>query len=324
LSISTAISVGIVNYRAYAHLAACLESVKRQSALPCEVRIVDNEADAEEAQPLQAHFPETDFVLQSENQGFARAANQLIRASAPGSDVLILNADVRLDSRFVEELTRFDADSAAGILGGKLVRPSGGVDSVGIRLLRNGRAHDLRPARERVPAQAFEVFGISGAAIYLRRAMLDDLMRAHGEWFDESFWMYHEDVDIAWRARSLGWTCWTVPCAIAQHERGWREGLRRHVATEVRRHAFKNHYIRLVKNEPASWLLLDAPWLVAWEFLRVFYAAVRERDLFPAYAMAAARLPEAWRKRRRIVAARRTDPGFMRRWVEAPGPRVRP
>ena len=59
-----------------------------------------------------------------------------------------------------------------------------------------------------------EVFGASGAAALYRRAMLEDV-RVLGEYFDEDFFAYREDADLAWRARLLGWSCLYVPTALA-------------------------------------------------------------------------------------------------------------
>ena len=56
------------------------------------------------------------------------------------------------------------------------------------------------------------MFGASGAAALYRRAMLDDV-RVEGEWFDENFFAYREDADLAWRAQLLGWRCRYVAAA---------------------------------------------------------------------------------------------------------------
>ena len=55
------------------------------------------------------------------------------------------------------------------------------------------------------------------AALY-RREMLEDT-RVAGEYFDEDFFAYREDADLAWRAQLLGWSCLYVPEAIARHGR---------------------------------------------------------------------------------------------------------
>ena len=58
-----------------------------------------------------------------------------------------------------------------------------------------------------------EVFAFSGCAALLRRSMLDDIGL-----FDEQFFAYCEDADLAFRARMRGWRCMYVPTAIAYHK----------------------------------------------------------------------------------------------------------
>ena len=64
--------------------------------------------------------------------------------------------------------------------------------------------------------QAELVFGATGAAALYRRAMLDDV-RVAREYFDEDFFAYREDADLAWRAQLLGWRCLYVPAGPRAH-----------------------------------------------------------------------------------------------------------
>ena len=70
----------------------------------------------------------------------------------------------------------------------------------------------------------------------------------------------------------------------------------------IRRHSFKNHYLQLVKNETGRDLLLNLPWLIVWEILRLGFVLLRDRALLSAYR-------EAWqllgtvRRRRTLIQA---------------------
>src|SRR5258706_426452 len=63
-----------------------------------------------------------------------------------------------------------------------------------------------------------EIFGPSGAAALYRRKALDDTA-IDGQYFDEDFFAYREDADLAWRCRLLGWNAIYVPGAVALHRR---------------------------------------------------------------------------------------------------------
>ena len=123
-----------------------------------------------------------------------------------------------------------------------------------------------------------------------------------GELFDEDFFAYHEDTDLAWRAQRLGWCSLYVPSARAAHRRGWSSRAWREIDPAVRRHSFKNRYLEMIKNERLSGLLRDLPSILLWEGVRLGYALFRDRSRLPAYA-------EAWRLAGRAFAKRRLIQG---------------
>ena len=79
------------------------------------------------------------------------------------------------------------------------------------------------------------VFGATGAAALLRRAALDDVAYAGGEVFDEGFFAYREDADLAWRLQRRGWRCLYWPGAVGWHGRGLRPEDARRGTPEVNR-----------------------------------------------------------------------------------------
>ncbi|MGE5619841.1 MAG: glycosyltransferase family 2 protein [Sphingomonadaceae bacterium] len=106
-----------------------------------------------------------------------------------------------------------------------------------------------------------EVFAGCGAAMLLRRAMLEDVGL-----LDEDFYMYYEDMDLSWRARRRGWKILYVPGAVVRHV---------HAASSVEwspffvYHVERNRLLMLAKNAPLG--------LAAAEHLR--YAATATLNL---------------------------------------------
>ncbi len=86
--------------------------------------------------------------------------------------------------------------------------------------------------------QTEEVFGVDGAAPLYRRSMLEDI-KVHDQYFDETFHSHKEDVDLAWRAKILGWRCIYTPNAIGYHKRTFKPGKRQKMVGEVKLHAVK-------------------------------------------------------------------------------------
>ncbi len=294
VAVTPRFSIGIIHYRAYADLERALSAIKLQQARPDAVFVVDADADFLLLEGMRVAHPEFYFEA-IPNGGYGAGANRILRwvdrEQSESEFVLLMNPDVELDPGFSERLLRSMAsDSKVAMGAGKLLRPGGKyLDSAGIGMHANRRMRDR--GSEQLDRGQFDrreyVFGATGAAMMLRRAALPELA-IEGELFDEDFFMYHEDTDLSWRANLLGWKVIYEPTATAIHTRGWRKADRSEIAVAIRRHSFKNHYLQLVKNEPASGLVYHLPVILAWEALRLGFALLRDRAMLPAYV-------DAWR-----------------------------
>lgn len=307
-------SAGIVNHGSYADLEACLASIALQTWPPERVVVWDTGVDPAVVEVLGRRYSEVEFV-RGENVGYAGGANRVLGAliasknpdredgTDPPDFALVLNPDIALDPDFSERLLHAVAPFENTVIAtGKLLREGRErIDSAGIVYPRNRRPRDR--GSEEVDLGQYDraeiVEGASGAAMLLRVGGLPDLA-IEGEVFDESFFAYHEDTDLCWRARRLGFEIRYEPSAVAVHQRGWQKDRRFAVPVPIRRHSFKNHYLQLIKNEQAAGFLSNLPWLVVWEGLRLAFVLSRDRALLQAYGEAWNLLPEAWRKRRLI------------------------
>ncbi len=297
-------SAGVVNHGSYDDLARCLVALDAQTAPPARVFVWDTGVDLARLAELRTRHPHVDFAG-NENLGYAGGANRVVSALRNDADfILVLNPDVELDPAFAERLLGAVEDVPnAALATGKLLRPDRRtIDSAGIRFPRHRRPRDR--GSETPDDGRFDrrecVGAASGAALLLRVAALDDLT-IEGEVFDESFFAYHEDTDLGWRARRLGWCVLYEPTAVGVHARGWRRADRAAIPIAVRRHSFKNHYLQLVKNETALGFLANAPWLIGWEVLRLGFVVLRDRRMLLAYRDAWRAFPIAWRRRRAIA-----------------------
>lgn len=302
-------AAAVVHYRSYDDLAACLEGLRAQKEPPLRVLVVDADGDPGRRQALAAVHPEVEWDA-APNRGYAGGANRALERLAAPADVdwlLVMNPDVALAPDAARALLAEVAPRGdVALAGGRLLRPEGVLDSAGIRLPRHRRPRDRgsgQPSAGRYE-RVEEVFGVGGAALWLRASALSDLS-VDGELFDEDFFLYHEDTDLCWRAWSLGWRVLYVPAATAVHGRRWRSERRFAIEPSVRRHSFKNHYLQIAKNERAADLLRNLPWLLTWEVLRLGYALLRDPAVLPGYLEAVRLLPRAWHKRRRLAARRR-------------------
>ncbi|MFK7894885.1 MAG: glycosyltransferase family 2 protein [Myxococcota bacterium] len=295
---------GIVQYGSDPGLRECLRSLREQSLRPVGIIVVDH--DGGDAAPAELKEEAADVLWWGgPNAGYAAGANRILALAEerwPEAEyVLVLNPDIVLDSNYAEGLAAAcEADESAALAGGKLMRPGAElIDSAGIRMdsARRFRDRGSEEADRGAYASLEPVEAVSGAALWLRRASLPTLSLG-GEIFDEDFFSYHEDTDLAWRARLLGFRVLYVPGAVAIHRRGWQRDKRNRVPENIRRHSFKNRYLEMIKNDRLGAILRDLPAILAMESARLFFALFADRAVLPGYFEAVRLSGRAWRKRR--------------------------
>lgn len=314
------VSIVVLSWNSKPFLLDSIASVKRQTYPAVELILMDNASHDGSVAWVRDHHPDLRIIENPRNSGFSAAHNLGIRHTR-GAYYLPLNPDVRLSPTYVEHLvSTLEADERCGMAQGKLLQASGSsapprIDSTGIVLTKTRRNRD-RAFGETDDGQYDEpeyVFGAAGAAPLYRQTMLQDI-QLEGEYFDETFFAYREEVDLAWRARWRGWRCRYVPSAVAYHARSYSPDTRNEQPAQLRRLQYRNRYLMLIKNASLRNLLCHAPYVVATELLAFAYVLVAERELLPCYLDVVRKLPAMLRKRKRIMATRRVPDRELRRW----------
>jgi len=209
-------SVIVPSWNGVQLLPACLESLRTQTYRNFEVLVVDNASADESVALVRQQYPEARLVALSENRGFTGAVNAGI-AQAKGTFVALLNQDAEADPRWLAEMARAaQAHPEAGAIACKILLfdRRDYLHSAGDSYRQDGIPVN-RGVWQRDEGQfdvETEVFGACGAAAAYRRHVLDEV-----GWFDESFFMYCDDVDLAWRQQLAGWRTVYTPRAIAFH-----------------------------------------------------------------------------------------------------------
>lgn len=222
------VSIIIVHFHSGDYIFECLEHVFQQD-YPIEIIVVDNDSNdaASDRLVAMARRGVLRYYPQTTNLGFSAANNIGIQA-ANGPYILTLNADVFLDQHYVQRaVIHLQSDESIGTVTGKLRSHSeeSTLDSTGIVLFRDGTAID-RGFGEKDHGQYDQpeyLLGACAAAALYRRAMLDDISIG-SEYFNEDFFAFLEDVDLATRATLLGWKTYYDPTATARHVRGGSTG----------------------------------------------------------------------------------------------------
>jgi len=321
---SARVLVSIVTYNSGQYLQACLESLKGQEYTDFTVSLWDNASTDDTAAIIATHRDLLGFTFFSDrNLGFCAAHNRLISSTALDY-VLVLNPDVVLDSLFLEILVReMDRDSSAGSATGKLLRrqTEGSdparqrIDTTGIYMTPSQRHLD-RGSGE-IDTGQYErhqyVFGASGAAALYRRTMLEDI-RNGAEYFDESFFAYREDVDLAWRAQWMGWPCLYIPEAKGYHARSALPENRTTLSAAINMHSFKNRFLLRLKNmDLGTYARFFIP-ITLRDAAAVAYVLAREWSSLPGLLLLLRDSPRAWAWRKSMKTRRRASAGEIRTW----------
>lgn len=289
-------------------LRASLPAVRVQPG--AEIVVVDNASTDDTGEIARNHGVE--YLRLERRHTYCQALNVAL-AKTGGDAVLLLNPDCFLTPGFLAAARPRLEEDRVGAVAPKLLRTLGPepsrrlsvIDSVGIFMHRCRKnllqGHDRALPVYDVPA---EVFGADGAAALYRREMLEDCAEG-GAIFDEDFEQWASDVDLAWRARLLGWRCVYEPAAVAYHVRGYRPATRNAMPVRARRLVLQNRYLMMAKNDTVRDLLPDLHLIALYEALALGYVLLRDWKVLGAYVDALRLLGRARRKGVAIQARRR-------------------
>lgn len=339
-----AVFVHIVTYHSNFHaLCRAIESVLAQEHLGAlHVRVTDNGGDVQLRDQLTVKFAERiSFISNSSNLGFCGAHNQGAAIFLQGAFdyLLILNPDLRLERNAVAELIGgIEEHSAVGAATPLLLRADSNldpldppsVDAAGMIFTPDLRHLD-RGAGGPVTALLLEkslVFGGTGACLLLSRACVAaGLLEAptrerdvdrifpqlaagrneRAQLFDEAFFAYREDADLAWRLQILGWGCVYVPTAIGYHERRVIPERRASLPAELNLHSVRNRYLMQLNN--LTWPVVPhvLRGLIVRNTLVLLAVLFRERTSLPAFRQGIALFRRARERHKTLIARARKN-----------------
>ena len=216
------VAVVILNWNGLADTSECLDCLGAVTYPNFQTIVVDNGSSGDEARALQERFGDCARVIASpENLGFAGGCNLAMReALAEEPDyVLLLNNDVTVDRRFLDELVRaaeglpdaaalcpkiyfHDRPTVICSTGGRLNPWAGAARQV-------GRGEEDRGQYEQVATRDYA----DGACMLIKREALERVGL-----LDEEYFAYWEETDWCARAAEAGYRCYYVPAARVWHK----------------------------------------------------------------------------------------------------------
>lgn len=253
------LSVVIVSYNTSELTLQSIDSTFRElasSKLEGEVIVIDNASLDHSTGNIKQKFPNVRLIENQENVGFAKANNQA-GVIARGKYLLFLNSDAELRPGALKTMHQFLEDYPhVGIASCQLVNPDGSIQPQGGWLPRLSTVavwawflDDLPLLRQFLPSYQFRhprfftgtaknIGWVGGTVMWIRRDAWNEL-----EGFDESLFMYGEDVDLCYRARKREWRVMINPDARVVHRGRASAKDASWIKREVigLRHIFKKH-----------------------------------------------------------------------------------
>ncbi len=221
------ISFIIVNWNTKDLLRGCLDSIaKTVGSLSHEIIVVDNASSDGSADMLAREYPSVCVIANVENRGFGAANNQGFSVMK-GKYALLINTDAVLTEGAVEKIWRFaEANPRAAIVCGQLLNADGSkqnsiaafptlltlcLNTSLLEYLFPGRY----PSKRYDHREPLEVESAIGACMMIRRRALKEV-----SYFDERYFFFFEETDLAFRNEAPGGAFYQVPDARIYHFQG--------------------------------------------------------------------------------------------------------
>jgi GT2 family glycosyltransferase len=318
----------------------------------------------EEKYPSENYSVRIKLIKNSENVGFAPGHNQAIHKCQGDFILCLNSDAILTPNYLEQALKSFDDKKAGAIQGKllrydfekneikkDLESKKNIIDTIGLVILKNRRIIAQAQGEQDYGQyeKEKEIFGADGAVPIYRRAALEDVklpmtnaarlrfvpadaqfsnqikdLKKIGEFFDEDFFLYKEDVDLAWRLQLYGWKTLYQPKAIAYHGRGAGDSAaityrkiieeRRKISQKPKYYSFKNQRLMQIKNEMPLLLLINLPYFLFKEIGSWIYVIIFEHYTIKAIGELFFQTPMAFKKRKIIMKKRRVSWREMRKW----------
>ncbi len=294
---SEAVAVVVVTYQSRDVLPSLAESVLPQLREDDTLVVVDNCSPDGTATLAKAIGERVIVIANESNAGFAAACRQGVEATS-ASLILLLNPDARLEPGALDRLRETASErpdwavwQAAVMLPDGRINTSGGV----VHYLGIGWAGRCGRSASELPAEPYETAFASGAAMMVRRSAWDEL-----DGFDDSYFLYCEDLDLGLRAWLAGRRVGVEPRARVVHRYDFDKGARKWYLLE------RNRWRTVLADYPTPLLILVLPALLASELALLAVAARGGwlRAKLRAQAATLTAMPAVLRRRARVQRSR--------------------
>jgi len=308
------VSVIIVNYNGKGLIRACLKALERQSLGGFEAVVVDNASSDGSLYEIRRFLEESPLasniklIPYERNLGFAGGNIEGLKY-AQGEYIALLNNDAEPDEKWLEELGRaMDSEAAIGICASKMiVHGTDIMDSAGVVFSTALKGFGSEEGRKSCAYNKRRyIFGACGGAALYRRKMIAEI-----GFFDEDFFLIHEDIDLNFRAQLRGWKVLYVPEAIVHHR--VRSSIVPMSDMAVY-YTLRNCELVRMKTVPLAIFIRFFPEFIIWTLAEFFYFVIKHKHFklyIKAKSDAIKMLPRMLKKRAVIMKNRKVSYRYL-------------
>lgn len=299
------VSAIIVNWNGKDVTADCIDSLLKQGYPDLEIIISDNGSTDGSVECVRERYPQVRLLENGANLGFGRAINRALQAAA-GDYFIFLNNDLYLEPDSITHLVRMlESDPQIGAAVPKILyyEKRDIINSFGVLIHYTGIAYPNRIDTRDTRDMQHQETACGGIFMFKR-----DVYNALGG-FDEDLFLYHEDHDLSWRIRLMGWKIMVNPAAAIYHHYHFHKGTFKYYSSE------KNRLYLLAKNLEFKTLLLITPALLVIEAAQLAHGLLNGwfMSKIKSYFELLALLPNILEKRRKLQSERKvTDREIVR------------
>lgn len=245
------LSIIIVNYNGQKFLKNCLDSILKSTYKSYQIIIFDNASTDNSLSSIES-FPNLTIIRSRKNVGFAKA-NNLASQKATGRYLFFLNNDTKIQPNTLANIVHnIQQDNQPTVYGCKIYDYHNKIH------FHSGISLD--PFGFPINNKNYNIFYAEGSALIIKKSLFNKIGQ-----FDPLYFMFHEDIDLCWRARLFAANIKIIDNAIINHYAGGSAGGKlsaknKYTSTVFRRYySERNNIITLIKNYSLPTLILILP-----------------------------------------------------------------
>lgn len=299
------IAIAIVTFNSADKLPDLLASLSEQDYPEelVDLIIVDNNSSDNSREIIKASALNIRLIENADNRGFAQANNQAYELAKELRDdyLVLLNDDTIVETDWLKNLISLaESDAKIAAVQAKLLLwpEKDRINSYGNALTFLGFAYCNDYRQPDKTGEPFEVPYPSGAAVVIKISALKEIGL-----FDDKLFMYHEDVDLGWRLRLLGYKVMLETKAVVYHKYSFAKASYKYYYME------RNRFYVERKNFKLATLILFSPACLAMELGLLYFAARNGwlKEKLSGYGWFFKNLKYFWSERRKIQKLRQVS-----------------